>query len=52
MKQTSPEREVWLNAIKENVEAKNIDVKLYLGNEIYMSENIIKLLEEGKGDQQ
>lgn len=44
----SPEREVWLNAIKENVEAKNIDVKLYLGNEIYMSENIIKLLEEGK----
>ena len=33
------------NLIKE---AKNIDIKLYLGNEIYMSENIIKLLEEGK----
>ena len=44
----SPEREVWLDAIRENLEAKNIDIKLYLGNEIYMSENIIKLLEEGK----
>ena len=44
----SPEREVWLDAIRENLEAKTIDIKLYLGNEIYMSENIIKLLEEGK----
>ena len=44
----SPEREVWLDAIRENLETKNIDIKLYLGNEIYMSENIIKLLEEGK----
>ena len=44
----TPEREVWLNAIYENLQAKNIDVKLYLGNEIYMSENMIKLLEEGK----
>lgn len=44
----TPEREVWINAIYENLQAKNIDVKLFLGNEIYMSENIIKLLEEGK----
>ena len=43
----TPEREVWVNAIYENLQAKNIDVKLYLGNEIYMSENMIKLLEEG-----
>ena len=43
-----PEREVWVNAIYENLQAKNIDVNLYLGNEIYMSENIIKLLEERK----
>lgn len=42
------EREVWVNAIYENLKAKNIDVKIYLGNEIYMSENIIKLLEEEK----
>ena len=35
-----PEREVWLNAICENMQVKNIDMMLYLGNEIYMSENI------------
>lgn len=44
----TPEREVWVNAIYENLQAKNIDIRLYLGNEIYLSENIIKLLEEGK----
>ena len=44
----TPEREVWVNAIYENLQAKNIDIQLYLGNEIYLSENIIKLLEEGK----
>ena len=42
------EREVWVNAIYENLRAKNIDVKIYLGNEIYMSDNIIKLLEDEK----
>ena len=44
----TPEREVWVNAIYENLKAKNIDIKLYLGNEIYLSENLIKLLEENK----
>lgn len=44
----TPEREVWVNAIYENLKAKDIDVNLYLGNEVYISENIIKLLEEGK----
>lgn len=44
----APEREVWVNAIYENLKTKNVDINLYLGNEIYMSENIIKLLEEGK----
>ena len=44
----TPEREVWINAIYENLQTKNIDINLYLGNEIYLSENIIKLLEEGK----
>lgn len=44
----APEREVWINAIYENLQAKNVDINLYLGNEIYLSENIIKLLEEGK----
>lgn len=44
----TPEREVWVNAIYENLQAKNIDIRLYLGNEIYISDNLIKLLEEGK----
>lgn len=42
------ERETLINAIYENLQAKNIDVNLFLGNEIYMSENVIKLLEEGR----
>ena len=44
----TPEREVWVNAIYENLKAKDIEMELYLGNEIFMNENIIKLLEEGK----
>ena len=43
-----PEREVWVKAIYENLKTKNIDTKLYLGNEIYFSENIIELLEKRK----
>lgn len=42
------EREVWLDAISKNLATKNLKPKLYLANEIYMSSNIIKLLEEGK----
>ena len=44
----TPEREVWVNAIKENLEAKGIETNLYLANEIYLSENLMTLLEEGK----
>lgn len=44
----TPEREVWMNAIYENLQAKNIDMKLYMGNEIYLSENLVNLLEQGK----
>ena len=43
-----PEREVWVKAIYENLKTKDIDTKLYLGNEIYFSENIIELLEKRK----
>jgi protein-tyrosine phosphatase len=42
------EREVWIKAISENLYKKNIDLKLYLGNEIYITQNIINLLETGK----
>ena len=43
-----PEREVWVKAILENLETKEIDTKLYLGNEIYFSDKIIDLLEKRK----
>lgn len=43
-----PEREVWVKAICENLQAKNIDTNLYLGNEIYFSDNVINLLEQRK----
>ena len=44
----TPEREVWLKAICENLKNKNININLYLGNEIYLTENLIKLLENAK----
>ena len=43
-----PEREVWVKAILENLKTKNIQTNLYLGNEIYFSNNIIELLEKRK----
>ncbi len=42
------EREIWLNTIHNNLKKKGLDIELYLGSEIYMSDNLIKLLEEGK----
>ena len=42
------EREVWVNAIYEKLQEQNLDIRLYLGNEIYFSENIINLLKQGK----
>ena len=42
------EREVWINAISEILEKENNDLKLYLGNEVYLTENMIELLETGK----
>ncbi len=42
------EREVWVKAIYEKLQEQNIGVKLYLGNEIYFSENIMNLLKEGR----
>lgn len=42
------ERKVWLSAISEKLKEANIDTSLYIGNEIYISDNIIGLLEDGK----
>ena len=43
-----PERDVWVNAIKENLNTKGIDIDLYLGNEIYISDNMMDLLINNK----
>lgn len=44
----TPERELWMNLIYQKLKEEDIHLQLYLGNEIYLSENIISLLEEGK----
>ena len=42
------ERKVWIDALNEKAQNQNINVKIYPGNEIYLSENIIDLLETEK----
>ena len=42
------ERGVWLDAITKNLTTKNIKAKLYLANEIFITDNMMQLLEEGK----
>ena len=44
----APEREVWINVIYQKLQEEHIKMKLYLGSETYLSENIIQLLEERK----
>ena len=44
----SNEREVWINGINEKVKEMELDIKLYIGSEIYLTDDIIKLLEQGK----
>ena len=40
-----PEREILIQAINQKLDQYNINIDIYLGNEIYLSENLIKLLE-------
>lgn len=42
------DRAIWIQAMGEKLKENNIDIKLYLGNEIYFSKGMIKLLEEEK----
>lgn len=37
-------RKVWIEALSEGLAKKNIDLKLYLGSEIYITEDIIDLI--------
>lgn len=41
-------REALAKSIEDNLENRHLDVDLFLGNEIYISENIVNLLKEGK----
>jgi len=43
-----PERDVWVKAISDNLRVKGIETDLYLGNEIYMTDNMMNLLIQGK----
>ena len=40
----APERDVWVKAISDSLKTKGIETNLYIGNEIYKSENIMNLL--------
>lgn len=42
------ERKVWIESIQKVLMQKGIDIKMHLGNEIYLSNNIIDLLKEHK----
>ena len=42
------ERELCVKAIQDNLNSKGLDVNLYIGNEIYITDNVMNLLEEGK----
>lgn len=42
------ERTEWINALSDTLKKENIDMNLYLGNEVFFSENIIQLLNKNK----
>lgn len=42
------ERRVWINTLNEKLKEQNINVQIMIGNEIYISDNIVKLLEDDK----
>lgn len=42
------EREAWLEALSQGVEKKRIGINLYLGSEVYFSDNILHLIQDGQ----
>ena len=42
------EKSTWINELNKKLQEQKINIELYIGNEIYLTENIIKLLEEDK----
>lgn len=43
-----PERNMWVQAITENLKSRGIEIKIYLANEIYLSDNMMQLLIDEK----
>ena len=42
------DRKAWIDAITKTLDTQNFNMNLYLGNEIYISSNIVKLIQEQK----
>ena len=42
------DRQVWIDALNEKIKEQNMKMELYLGSEIYFTDNIINLIKEGK----
>ena len=42
------EREVWISSLQKAIDQKNINIKLHIGSEIYLSDNIIELIKNHK----
>lgn len=42
------ERRVWINTLNQKLKEQNINVQIVIGSEIYITDNIIKLLEDDK----
>ncbi len=47
---SAKDRQAWINALSQKLKEENINVDLYLGNEVYFSENIIDLLNDEKAN--
>jgi len=43
-----PERDMWVKAISDNIVNNGLEIDLYLANEIFMSDNMMNLLIDGK----
>ena len=42
------QRNEWINAINKKLETNGKNIRVHLGNEIYLTNNLISLLKEGK----
>lgn len=42
------DRKAWVCALSQGIEKKDININLYLGSEVYFSENILHLIQGGK----